>query len=117
VGLRLWKLWPQNSAAREVGYDDEAYRYAAEKFYESIRLTHAQQPFFLTTTGLMGIANDMVQEGDLIALLAGGNFPMIIQPDTQHYRLISPSYINGIMQGEAWPGDVPFENMERFTLI
>jgi hypothetical protein len=42
---------------------------------------------------------------------------MIIRPDGNHYRLISPAYIYGIMQGEAWPEDVSVERMEKFTLI
>jgi hypothetical protein len=119
IGSPFWKFWSRNRTARDVipvRDFQEACRYA-EKFHEEIKFRHAQQAFFLTTTGHMGIANHMVQEDDIVALFAGGNFPMIIRPDGEHYRLISPSYINGIMQGEAWPGDVPFEEMEKFTLI
>jgi hypothetical protein len=119
IGSPFWEFWSRNETARDVidgiGFH-EGCRYV-ENFYEEIRFQHAQQAFFLTTTGHMGIANHMVQEDDIVALFAGGNFPMIIRPDGKHYRLISPSYINGIMQGEAWPGDVPFEAMEKFTLI
>lgn len=115
----FWRFWSNNRTARDVipvRNFDEACRFA-KKFHDEMKLIHEQQTFFLTTTGHMGIANYMVQEDDLVALFAGGNFPMIIRPDSEHYRLISPSYIDGIMQGEAWPADVPFEEMKKFTLI
>lgn len=119
TGPPFGEFWSRNRIARDAiaAIDfQEGFRYA-ENFHDEIKFHHAQQAFFLTTTGHMGIANHMVQENDIVALFAGGNFPMIIRPDGEHYRLISPSYINGIMQGEAWPGDVPFEEMEKFTLI
>src|SRR5262245_18054840 len=111
---KFWSSWRADPCAVAAGTFDDACR-RAENFHAAMMLRHERQTIFLTTTGHMGISNHMVQEDDVVALFAGCEFPMVIrrfQADGEHYRLISSSYVNGIMQGEAWPGDVPFKEMK-----
>jgi hypothetical protein len=38
-------------------------------------------------------------------VLSGSNVPFVLRPVEDHYRLIGPCYVHGIMGGEAWPKD------------
>ncbi|OTA30579.1 hypothetical protein BTJ68_12405 [Hortaea werneckii EXF-2000] len=61
---------------------------------------------FLTLSGQPGNAITGVQAGDLVALFPGCRIPFIIRPaedvaEQKSFRLISPCYIQGAMNGEA----------------
>ncbi|GAB1739816.1 hypothetical protein NU219Hw_g4751t1 [Hortaea werneckii] len=61
---------------------------------------------FLTTSGRLGNAKIGVQGGDFVALFPGCRIPFIIRPvddvtEQRCFKLISPCYTHGIMDGEA----------------
>ncbi|KAK3688694.1 heterokaryon incompatibility protein-domain-containing protein [Podospora appendiculata] len=74
--------------------------------------------FVITEKGYMGWADNHVQVGDFVAILAGGVAPFILSPAvgadelgkaasgdgtcTRRYRILGDAYIHGIMQGEAF---------------
>lgn len=63
--------------------------------------------FFKTDSGVFGAGAHAIAAGDKIALISGFGIPMVIRPVLgDHYRLITPAYICGAMQGEAWPSDL-----------
>ncbi|KAI0552488.1 heterokaryon incompatibility protein-domain-containing protein [Xylaria curta] len=56
------------------------------------------------------------KEGDIVALLAGCDFPVALRPDGNgNYRFVAPLYVVGIMNGEAWPEDE--SKLEEITLV
>jgi hypothetical protein len=69
---------------------------------------------FLTLNGFLGIGPDCAQEGDIVAVLSGGDLPFILRPirrdadavaDTDqlaglYYHLIGECNIEGLMHGE-----------------
>ncbi|RMX71150.1 hypothetical protein D0869_15926 [Hortaea werneckii] len=62
---------------------------------------------FLTTSGRLGNARIGVRTGDLVALFPGCSIPFIIRPvddvaGHRTFKLISPCYVNGMMDGEAF---------------
>ncbi|KAI8963419.1 heterokaryon incompatibility protein-domain-containing protein [Daldinia sp. FL1419] len=60
--------------------------------------------FFKTNSGSFGAGAHAIAAGDKIAIIAGGCVPMVVRHVRgDQYRVISPVYICGIMQGEAWP--------------
>ncbi|KAI1649568.1 heterokaryon incompatibility protein-domain-containing protein [Daldinia loculata] len=60
--------------------------------------------FFKTDLGAFGAGAHAIAAGDKVAIMAGGCVPMVIRHvHGDQYRIISPVYICGIMQGEAWP--------------
>ncbi|OTA65230.1 hypothetical protein K449DRAFT_463351 [Hypoxylon sp. EC38] len=62
--------------------------------------------FFKTDTGAFGAGAHAIAAGDKIALVGGVTIPMVVrQVHGDTYRVISPAYVCGIMQGEAWPKD------------
>jgi hypothetical protein len=55
------------------------------------------------------------EEGDRIAILSGGNLPVILRPNgDDYYRLVGPCYVHGIMDGEAFPDDL--EELEWLSI-
>jgi hypothetical protein len=60
---------------------------------------------FITSRGLLGKGLKDIQEGDLVALIAGVGMPIIIRKGGSSYRSKGPAYIHGMMYGEMWPKD------------
>jgi hypothetical protein len=58
---------------------------------------------FTTSDGYLGKGLKAIQEGDLVALIAGVHWPLIIRKEGDLYRSKGPAYIHGIMYGEKWP--------------
>ena len=59
--------------------------------------------FFVTNSGYMGLAPKDVAVGDHVCLLFGVPVPMILRARAGGgHEIIGPSYVHGIMQGEAF---------------
>lgn len=69
---------------------------------ETIFGTLHYQTMFKTQSGKLGVAPYSIRAGDQIVLFAGMDYPMVIRPQGDEYRLICPAYVHGIMHGEAW---------------
>lgn len=54
-----------------------------------------------TTTGYLGLAAASVQKTDIIAILYGCNFPVILRAVEDKFLYIGECYIDGLMDGEA----------------
>ncbi|KAI1402484.1 heterokaryon incompatibility protein-domain-containing protein [Hypoxylon fuscum] len=54
-----------------------------------------------TETGYMGMVPETVKLGDIIAVLHGCNFPVMLRPHRNGYHLIGECYVHGLMDGEA----------------
>jgi hypothetical protein len=67
-----------------------------------IFLNTYHRTFVLTCDGYMGICPRWARAGDLVALIAGLNTPFIVREAGEHYNLIGPAYIEGVMCGERW---------------
>jgi hypothetical protein len=72
-----------------------------------------ERTFFTTENGYMGLGPRWSRLGDSIALVAGSKVPFIIRETGQHYTLVGPAYVHGIMQGEAWDDS----HLEPITLV
>jgi hypothetical protein len=74
---------------------------------------------FATASGLLGCCWGMIKVGDIVALIAGADAPLISRPLVQGdtYCFICPAYIPGIMYGEAWDEKKPLEECPAFTLV
>jgi hypothetical protein len=59
--------------------------------------------FFTISAQYMGKALPSAQEGDVVMLISGVDYPMIARKTGETYRLVSPAYVHGIMYGEKWP--------------
>jgi hypothetical protein len=69
-----------------------------------------------TTGGYLGLAPEEVQENDVVAILYGCNFPVVLRPHGDSYLLIGECYVDGIMDGEIMEakerGELRYEEVE-----
>ncbi|KAK1526686.1 hypothetical protein CPAR01_13214 [Colletotrichum paranaense] len=71
--------------------------------------------FFISDTGLFGLASRDAQIGDQIWVVKGGRVPLILRPLPGPYRetherdftFVGDSYVHGIMEGELFEIDLP----------
>jgi hypothetical protein len=58
--------------------------------------------FFVTATGSIGVGPSFMQLGDVIAVMYGCKWPVMLRPvDNGHYRVLGTCYVHDIMDGEA----------------
>ncbi|KAI0188684.1 heterokaryon incompatibility protein-domain-containing protein [Xylaria flabelliformis] len=87
---------------------------AAKTFHDTIREKLRGKTLFLTDTQHMGIAGDVIREGDVVTLLSGLEMPIILRPNGSGYSVITWAYIHGVMEGEEWPGT---DRLDIITLV
>jgi hypothetical protein len=67
--------------------------------------------FFTLNSSLvsMGLAPVTTRAGDLLCLLLGCDFPIILRKMNSHQVLIGEAHVHGCMNGEAFP-ETPFSD-------
>jgi hypothetical protein len=91
---------------RTAGSEESQIFFILASFFHKFRnvLTYSKKnTFFLTESGYMGMGSCAVRIGDVIVLVSGMGAPLILRPIGDRYRLITASYVHGVMHGEAWP--------------
>ncbi|KAI6859327.1 hypothetical protein D0864_00034 [Hortaea werneckii] len=88
----------------DAGADQEEEFRGRDDMWLAKRVISAQ--LFLTAKGRLGNAKTGVQAGDLVTLFPDCSMPFILRPaedgaKQKSFKLISPCYIHGIMDGEA----------------
>lgn len=59
---------------------------------------------FSTVDGYIGIGRYPLEQGDVVAIVRGCRMPLVLRQQDDYFRLVGPSYVSGIMQGEAVSG-------------
>lgn len=77
-------------------------------------IVNSTAPLCTTVNGYLAAVPYIAKAGDCIAILAGVDFPFVLRPTEDHYRLVGPCYVHGIMRGEAFP-EYP-EELEWFWI-
>lgn len=57
---------------------------------------------FTTVSGFIGLAPETAQSGDVIAVVLGCNFPVVLRPCGDEYRIVGECYAHGLMDGEVF---------------
>jgi hypothetical protein len=71
-----------------------------------------------TDTGYICLVPKTVKRGDVVVVLLGCNFPVLLRPDKDMYRVVGECYVHGLMEGEAFDGKDDREAGHRnFVLI
>lgn len=63
-----------------------------------------------------GIANLRVKEGDVVTLISGVSMPMILRPRGEHFEVVGPALLGGLMNGQLWTSEIQ-ESLEDMVLI
>lgn len=72
---------------------------------------------FSTAHGYFGLGSSRLIHGDTIAVIRGCRVPMVLRKAGDYFRLVCPSYVSGLMQGEAVKISGGTSNFERVQLI
>ena len=56
---------------------------------------------FRTRDGWIGLGPDSTTEGDVIAILSGGDAPFVLRACHGHYHVVGNCYVEGVMYGEV----------------
>jgi hypothetical protein len=54
-----------------------------------------------TATGFVGLAPEAAQKNDVVAVLFGCSFPVVLRPFERSFKYIGECYVDGLMRGEA----------------
>ncbi len=54
-----------------------------------------------TQTEYFGFAPEEARPGDVVAVLFGCSFPVLLRPRGNEYTLVKPYFVYGLMAGEA----------------
>ncbi|KAI0169098.1 HET-domain-containing protein [Hypoxylon sp. FL1284] len=90
--LGLNKVQPTRATDKPSGFDEAVTR--VTRFAWSRRL-------MTTTKGLLGFGPEEARPGDIVAVLFGCSFPVLLRPSGSGYRLVKPCFVYGVMSGEA----------------
>jgi hypothetical protein len=80
-----------------------------------LRLLH--RTLLWTCQSQLGLCAGTAAEGDLVVLLAGCSFPVILRPKQDNFIVVGAAIISGMMQGKMWPKDKAIEELQTFILI
>jgi hypothetical protein len=61
--------------------------------------------FFITERVFYGTATAAIERGDRIILVAGLRVPLVVRlvdERDDHFRVIGPAFVTGMMEGELW---------------
>ncbi|KAM6485223.1 heterokaryon incompatibility protein-domain-containing protein [Trichoderma sp. SZMC 28011] len=73
------------------------------KFQLKIMNTCQRKRFITTENREIGLVPDIVQVGDVVALISGLHMPVILRPVNQgRFLYVCHAYIHGLMGGEKW---------------
>jgi hypothetical protein len=93
------KEWPEDLIRRLVV---RVYSVAVSRLQHDISLKTYHRTFFTTHEGLLGVGPRWVQPTDHIVVFAGKTVPYVVKNVGEHYCLVGPAYIYGMMEDEKW---------------
>jgi hypothetical protein len=74
--------------------------------------------FCTTNTGYICMVPETVERGDVVVVLLGCNFPVLLRPHGSKYRVVGECYVYGLMQGEIFDGkDDAVIEYQNFVLV
>jgi hypothetical protein len=65
-------------------------------------ITSKGRKLITTNTGYLGLVPDCVQRDDVVTVLLGCNFPVLLRPYRNGYHVLGECYIHGLMKGEMF---------------
>jgi hypothetical protein len=104
-----WHLADKTSSAPPKEVVDEIFSF--------VPLWIRGRKVFVTQRGFLGLGPAETEPGDVVCILFGGNLPYVVRPlDQDEFTFLGPSYVHGIMNGEAYH-EVGRAEQETFILV
>jgi hypothetical protein len=95
---------------RSLGeYDDEEVGGELEEKEQfgailSVALTMNRRRLIITANKLVGLGPWNAREGDLVCILLGCRYPVVLRRTADGYTLVGEAYVDGCMNGEGVEG-------------
>jgi hypothetical protein len=70
-------------------------------FAEWMAITMGKRTLYVTENKYIGVGPTLGKEGDVVVVAPGIDMPLVLRPMNGHYLLVGPTYVHGIMDGEA----------------
>jgi hypothetical protein len=104
---RSFKAWHEILVAGANTAEDLVQKWVASTdavlYYHRVRRATREKLGCLTQNGYMALVPNTTQSKDRIEILTGGQVPFVSRPSGNHFKLIGPCYMHGIMHGEHFP--------------
>ena len=103
----------QQIIAGNSGYDPEMFGRGtpASKFLETVFDYAASWNILSSTSGLIGLVPPVAREGDIVCVLLGCDFPVLLRPTEQgrKFLVVGQCFVSGygVSQGDALLGPLP----------
>jgi hypothetical protein len=93
---------PLSSGLKHLGQEILSNTSPLELFRLKARIErhNITRRLFSTSSGFIGNGPEVLQVGDRVCILFGGDVPYILRPERDHFLLVGESYVSGIMGGE-----------------
>lgn len=109
----LNKIWSMDEDW--TGFEDLKEDPSVRTFIEECTSCTRGRCFFTTEDGYIGLAPSETQAGDIISVILGCQFPIVLRkdpassanPDETRWKVVGVCYANGLMSGEAIYGSLP----------
>lgn len=72
------------------------------KWSHEATLVARYRRFGVTERGYYLLGPDVMQQGDVVAVLYGGKVPFVLRPEGGRWKLLGECYMHGMMSGEAF---------------
>jgi len=87
-------------------------------FAQSMTAALSNRTFIVMDNGRLGVGPYLAREGDIVAVLFGAMFCLVLRPvGQQQYRLVGDAYIHGVMHGELVEGLQGRLDGEAFEIV
>ncbi|USP74672.1 heterokaryon incompatibility protein cpaM [Curvularia clavata] len=90
----------------------------AALFHTQASVGTRAKSFFITERAFYGTATAAIERGDRIVLVAGLRVPLVtrrVDERDDHFRVIGPAFVTGMMEGELW--DESEEDLNDLTFV
>lgn len=81
-------------------------------FHREVWVSQRGKSFFMTEGGWMRTAEGTAKAGDVLALVAGLELPLILSPVGDYCQIAAYAHVHGLMDGERWP-----KTLDEFKLV
>ena len=92
-GIDLQQRWKDKTISPD-GTEDEHIRVR-------MTFTSTNRRFYVTSKGLYGLGPPVASVGDIVCIFLGGRTPFLIRASEKYYEVVSETYVQGLMRGEA----------------
>lgn len=83
---------------------EELHHDELEYLYRTRSSGDEASTLFSTENGCIGIGPHSLKQGDLVAIVRGSRVPLVLRRQHNYFRLVGPSYVFNVMQGQAITG-------------